>query len=205
MHGPKHAGLNVPAGAPRALTPPNELCRRLERLGTCDRGLRWAATHAEAEEAWFACEDPEWLLWISRRLGVELELRIRAAIRAARCAQHLGRRAAEEALEAASRAFETPSEVHRRQARVCAEAAYVESTEAETTPEALATAAAFAATTAVLEREDALAEGAARDAAQALVKASEPLRPVADAVRAVIPFPVIAALWARLADRPDLP
>jgi hypothetical protein len=61
----------------------------LVKLGACQgrgSGGEWAATQPTPEAAWAACARPDWMFWISEKLGVDLKLMVLAACDCARLA-----------------------------------------------------------------------------------------------------------------------
>lgn len=41
-----------------------DLDRMLERLGACTGAREWAKNYATLDEAWEACEEPWWMMWL---------------------------------------------------------------------------------------------------------------------------------------------
>lgn len=46
----------------------NPLAKALQDLGACDESIRYASTHATAQQAWEACYYPPWMAWLIARL-----------------------------------------------------------------------------------------------------------------------------------------
>lgn len=42
----------------------------LSKLGACPESRRWAAKHPDPKEAWEACTNAEWMIWLLGRVGV---------------------------------------------------------------------------------------------------------------------------------------
>jgi len=40
---------------------------RLESLGACQEAVGWSREQPNSQQAWDACEQPEWMLWLLRR------------------------------------------------------------------------------------------------------------------------------------------
>ena len=61
-----------------------DLDRMLERVGACREARRWAAQFATLDEAWDACTDPGWMLWLADRTRFPQEAAVRMAVAFAR-------------------------------------------------------------------------------------------------------------------------
>lgn len=54
-------------------------------LEACDRGIRWARKYPTVEDAWSACENPSWMLWLAARVAVSQDDRSKVVLAAAAC------------------------------------------------------------------------------------------------------------------------
>ena len=61
-----------------------DLDRMLERLGACRDARVWAAHFATLDEAWDACTDPGWMLWLAQATDLPQEAAVRMAVAFAR-------------------------------------------------------------------------------------------------------------------------
>lgn len=42
----------------------------LKSLGACHEAVRWASTQPDLETAWDNCNNPEWMLWLDRKVNL---------------------------------------------------------------------------------------------------------------------------------------
>jgi hypothetical protein len=62
---------------------------KLDKLGACDEAREWAEEFASLEEAWTACERPDWMVWWLGRAGVDVRDIVLLACAFARRVIHL--------------------------------------------------------------------------------------------------------------------
>lgn len=176
----------------------------LRELGACDgpgEAIPWALAYQgrPAEEAWYACERVDWLLWLAGRIGVDRRLVVLAACDCVRPVLHLvpedeaRPRLAVEAAEAWTRGEATLDDV--RSAANAARAAYAAAYAAARAAYAAyaaahyaAYAASYAANTAYYAANAAYYAAKASDAASARAAS---LRNYAELVRARIPWELV--------------
>lgn len=63
---------------------------KLRELDACDPAISWASQYPTAQQAWEACERPDWMIWLIDETGmIEKCVLWRAAVRFARLVEHL--------------------------------------------------------------------------------------------------------------------
>jgi hypothetical protein len=61
----------------------------LEELGSCIEGMEFASEYPTLQDAWTACPRGDWMLWLAKRLGVDLRTLTLAKALCASTVRHL--------------------------------------------------------------------------------------------------------------------
>ena len=149
------------------------IAKRIAHLNPCQEAVAWLGRRTSVRRAWAECTDPEWMLWLCERLGIDTSATIYW------CAEH-ARQSAIRALDSVGVKHELASLaaiVSQDTARAAARAAEP------------ARAAAWAAVMSRAAVDAAWAAEAAKDAARAAGDAAR--AEICTHVRAVIPWETV--------------
>ena len=174
------------------------IAKRIAHLNPCQEAVAWLGRRTSVRRAWAECTDPEWMLWVCERLGIDTSATIywcaeharQSAIRALDSVgvKHelaaLAAIVSQDTARAAARAAEP--------ARAAARAAWAAEAAAWARDAAWAAARAAEAAARAARAAAWAAEAAARDAGDAARAAGDAARAeICTHVRAVIPWETV--------------
>ena len=159
---------------------------KLIKIGACSEAVYWVGDR-DIKTAWAECERADWMLWYAEHTGVDQKLIVLAACACARIAlKHVptGESRPLDAIQAAEKWADDPTEINRAAAEAAAWAAEAAARAAAGAAAGAAEAAAWAAAAAA--GAEAWAAAAATGAAAGAAAWSEAMKNMANIVRGII-------------------